>query len=143
MVARMALAGVAVVAAAWFAVLLVDQHTVNRGFAAPAGGVPALVAQLRTPARFNARVSDLRRGQFLNPDAAAELQIAVYLQIRDQRGDLDHALRIAETVVRREPENVEAWVNVSSIQRDRHDLPGEQAALGRARRLDPIDFRQS
>ena len=139
----MGLTGLAAVVVLWFAVLLLDSHRVNE--AAAAKGTIAAVAQaLRGPqAQFDLRIDHLRQARFLNPDTTVDLDIAGAYQVRGGAANLQRALTTVESVVRSEPDNLAAWAALYSIQRSRHDLPGELAALGHARRLDPLDFKSS
>ena len=136
----MALAGVAVVAAAWFAVLLLDNHRVNEAAAAN-GTIAAVAAALKGPLpQFDERIHHLRQAGFLDPDTTAQLDIAGAYQVRGGAANLVRALRTVQSVVRSEPENLAAWASLFSIQRARDDVAGEQLALAHARRLDPLDF---
>jgi hypothetical protein len=136
----MALAGVAVLAAAWFAVLLLDNHRINEA-AASRGTIAAVAAALKGPQpQFDERIHRLRQARFLNPDTTAELDIAGAYQVRGGPANLTRALRTVQSVLRTEPENLDAWAALFQIQRARHNPPGEQLALAHAQRLDPLDF---
>lgn len=142
-VVRLALAAVAAVAVAWFAVLLVDVHRVNEA-AASHGTIVAVEAALKGPrSEFDRRIDLLRRGRFLNPDTATDLDIAGAYQVRGGRTNLLNALRIARSVTSREPQNLDAWLTIVRIQFARHDLAGARLALARAHGLDPRDFKAS
>jgi cytochrome c-type biogenesis protein CcmH/NrfG len=139
----MALVGVAVVAAAWFAVLLLDNHRINEA-AASKGTIAAVAAALEGPLpQFDARIHRLRQAGFLDPDTTAQLDIAGAYEVRGGAANLNRALGTVQSVLRSEPENLGAWASLFSIQRARHDIAGEQVALAHARRLDPLDFSHS
>jgi hypothetical protein len=134
---------VGVVAVAWFAVLLVDVHRANEA-AASNGTIAAVEAALKGPqAQFDRRIDLLRRARFLNPDSAVDLDIAGAYQVRGGAANLAIALRIARSVARSEPQNLDAWLAILRIQAARHDAAGERQALDRAHGLDPRDFQGS
>ena len=143
MLARISLAVVALLAAAWMVVLARDAHLFNQATAPPPGGVGALPAALRSPGDLARRTDQLHASRLLSPDTAAELQTAVFLEVRAAPGDLVRALRIATSVARREPQNLDAWVDILSIDRARRDNPGAGVALAHVRRLDPLLARRS
>jgi hypothetical protein len=141
MLPRIALAGVAAVIAAWFAVLLVDVHKANQA-AASSGSIAAVRAALTGPQpQFDRRIDDLRAARFLNPDTSIDLDIAGAYQVRGGTANLQRALSTANAVVRSEPQNLDAWAALYSIQRARGDLAGQRVALAHAQGLDPLDFR--
>ncbi len=143
MLARIGLAGVAVMVSVWFGVLLVDTHNVNEAAAAK-GTIAAVEAALRGPQpEFDRRIDLLRRARFLNPDTTIDLDIAGAYQVRGGAANLAYALRMINSVLRAEPLNLAAWAALYSLQRSRHDLAGERVALARAGRLDPLDFGTS
>lgn len=142
MLGRVGVALVAVVAIAWFGVTLRDDHDLTQGQSPPRGGLPGLVANLKAPAAFNQRINRLRDTRFLNPDTTPDLQMATDYQLRSVGEDHAHALRIAEAVARSEPQNLNAWIVILSIQRFRHDLAGEQTAIAHLRELDPLDLEK-
>jgi hypothetical protein len=141
--ARIALAGLATVVAAWFGVLLVDTHRVDQA-AASKGTIAAVAAALKGPqAEFDRRIDLLRQARFLNPDTTVDLDIAGAHQVRGGAANLNRALRTVESVLGSEPQNLDAWAALYSIQQSRHDLAGERVALAHARRLDPLGFPTS
>jgi hypothetical protein len=141
MLPRIALAGVAAVIAAWFAVLLVDAHKINQA-AAAGSSIAAVRAALTGPkAQFDRRLDDLRAGRFLNPDSAPSLDIAGAYEARGGPANLRRALGTVNAVVRSEPQNLDAWATLYRIQRARDDVPGQRLALAHAKGLDPLDFR--
>jgi hypothetical protein len=141
MLPRIALAGLAAIAAAWFAVLLVDTHKVNQA-AASRGTIAAVRAALTGPqAQFDRRIEDLRAGRFLNPDTSISLDIAGAYEVRGGAANLTRALHMVTAVLRSEPDNLEAWAALYRIQSARNDSAGRADALRHAARLDPLDFR--
>jgi predicted Zn-dependent protease len=143
MVARIALAVVAVVAAAWFAVLLLDNHRVNEA-AASNGTIAAVAAALKGPQpQFDARIHHLRQARFLDPDTTPDLNIAAAYLVRGGAANLARAVQTVQSVLRSEPQNLDAWAALYRIQQARDDLAGERIALAHARRLDPLDLAHS
>jgi hypothetical protein len=138
MLARISLAVVALLAAAWMVVLTRDTHLFDQATAPPPGGVGALPAALRSPGGLARRADQLDASRLLTPDTAAELQTAVFLEVRGAPEDLVQAFRIAAAVARREPQNLDAWVDILGIARARHDNLGAGVALAHVRRLDPL-----
>jgi hypothetical protein len=55
---------------------------------------------------------------------------------------VDPAASLAEVAVRREPERRDAWAALSRALEGQGDSAGARRALGRARELDPLAFRQ-
>jgi hypothetical protein len=117
---RVVLALVAVVVLAWLVVMERDTR---------------LQAQaLKTPARAE---PDLRHATFLNPDTSPTLLRAlIYLGEHDRR----RALATVESVLRREPDNSDAWGELLLIARG-YDASALRRAQAAARRLDPIGAR--
>jgi hypothetical protein len=138
MLARISLAVLALVVVAWMAVLARDAHVFAQATSPPAGGVGSLPAELRRPGGLTRRIGQLRSSRLLDPDTAPELQTAVFLEVRAAPGDLTRALGIARSVARREPRNLDAWVDILSIDRALGDQRGVQVALAHVRRLDPL-----
>jgi hypothetical protein len=56
-------------------------------------------------------------------------------------GAIAPAATIAAAAVRREPQRRDSWLAVAGVRRARGDQAGAQAALARARQLDPLSFR--
>ena len=109
----------------------------------PAGRRPTCSRFSRNPATFNARVDDVRAARLLNPDSQPDIAIAGDYALRSAPGDLDYALAMMDAVVHREPENLQAWVDLLGIQEFRHDQAGARAAAAHIRLLDPRDTRGS
>lgn len=139
MIARVALGLVAAVVLAWLTVMLVVDHDLSEGSKLPAGGLPQLLNEFKSPQQFNARLDLLRRARFLTPDTAPELVIARYYMVRNRPGDTARALKIVESILRREPQNLNAWVTIDLIQEFRHDPGGQRAAVAHIHRLDPLE----
>lgn len=141
MLPRIALAGLAAVAAVWFAVLLVDTHKVNQA-AAASGSIAAVRAALTGPqAQFDRRIEDLRAARFVNPDASISLDIAGAYEVRGGAANLNRALSTVSAVLRSEAQNLDAWAALYRIQGARNDAAAQAQALAHAQRLDPLDFR--
>jgi hypothetical protein len=138
MLARLSLTVLALVVVGWMAVLARDARLFAGATAPPAGGVGALPRALRSPGGLARRADQLRASRLLDPDTAPELQTAVFLEVRAAPGDLSRALAIARSVARREPHNLDAWVDILSINRALGDQQGEQDARAHVRRLDPL-----
>ena len=131
----------AAVIAAWFAVLLVDAHKVNKA-AAAGSSIAAVRAALTGPqAQFDRRLNDLRAGRLLNPDSSITLDIAGAYEARGGTANLERALSTVNAVLRDEPQNLDAWATLYAIQRARGDVAAQRVALAHAQRLDPLDFR--
>ena len=143
MLARCALIVCAVVVLAWMLVGLHDARDLDRGSAQPKGDIADLITSLKTPGQFAPRIALLRSARVLTPDTRADLVIAGDYQLRHGPGDLSYALRVAQSVVRREPQNLDAWIVVLKIQQFRFDHAGVQSALAQIRRLDPLAVRRS
>jgi hypothetical protein len=143
MIVRGALALFAAVLVAWMVVLLNDAHTLARATVVPGGKTVNLLPVLRTPATFNARVDDARAAKLLNPDSRPDISIAGDYALRSAPGDLDHAVAIMQSVVRREPQNLQAWLDLLGVQEFRHDRAGQRAAWAHIHQLDPQDTRGS
>ena len=91
--------------------------------------------------RCERRIDDLRAGRYVNPDTSISLDIAGAYQVRGGTANLTRALTTVDAVLRSEPDNLDAWAALYSIQRARNDPAGQADALRHAQRLDPLDFR--
>jgi hypothetical protein len=141
MLPRIALAGLAAVAAVWFAVLLVDTHKVNQAAAAK-GTIAAVRAALTGPqSQFDRRIDDLRSARLINPDTSVSLDIAGAYEVRGGTANLNRARGSVNAVLGSEPQNLDAWAALYRIQGARNDSAGQAEALAHAQRLDPLDFR--
>lgn len=113
---------VAVVTLAWLGVM-------ERGVRLQAAGVDA--ADRRDVASADA---DLRAARLLNPDTLPDVRRAFLFQ---GTGRPDDAARVLEDVVRREPDNLDAWGLLYTFTRER-DPATARRALEARRRLDPL-----
>jgi cytochrome c-type biogenesis protein CcmH/NrfG len=122
-IARVALAVVAVVVLAWLGVM-------ERNTRLQAQGVGE-----RNVARADA---DLRRAGFLNPDTAPELGRAFLYANRSGAEPARRAAAVLEGVLRREPDNLRAWSGLLYATRGRDPVTARRAVAA-MRRLDPLD----
>jgi hypothetical protein len=143
MIVRGALAIFAALALAWMVVLLNDAHDLARGTAVPGGKTSNLLPILRTPATFKARIDTVNAAKLLNPASDPDIALAGDYALRTHPGDLDRALGMMQAVVRREPQNLQAWVDLLGIQELRHDQAGARVAALHIHLLDPKDTRGS
>ncbi len=127
--ARAAVAAVAVLVIAWLAVMERDAALEAR--AAPAQQPGASAAVL---ARAE---GDLRDALFLNPDSAPQISLAAVLRAR---GDEAGALAEMAGVVRREPDNLRAWLAYALLA-EGTDPAAVERARAELRRLDPLNAR--
>jgi hypothetical protein len=127
---RIGLAVAAVLLIAWFAVLLRNERTGS-------------YAQLRL--HSDPEMSDrdwahfidrLRQAELLNPGSKWRVKRAAFLLLRDRRD----ALRVADSVLRREPDNLGAWKVVRNAARGVDARRSAQADAA-IERLSPITAR--
>lgn len=123
---RVGFATMAVLLIAWFAVLWhgeqIGREAADRIFEQPGMSDADWARSLR----------QLRRAELLNPGTEWTEQRASALLLRDKRA----ALRVANSVVRREPEYLDAWVTVYQATRGRDPRRAARAAA-EIRRLNP------
>jgi predicted Zn-dependent protease len=81
--------------------------------------------------------ADFRGARLLNPDTQPDVRRAFVLQGSGRPHD---AVRTLEDVLRREPENLEAWGLLYAFTRER-DPGSARRALEARRRLDPLGAR--
>jgi predicted Zn-dependent protease len=124
-VARIAVAAVAVLVIGWLAVMERDVRLQARA----AGAISAH--------RLTRAEDDLRRARLLNPDAAPDVTRAVAYRAS---GRVREAIELLEQVVRREPDNFTAW-SVLQLSATGTDPATSRRALAVLRRLDPVSFR--
>jgi predicted Zn-dependent protease len=124
-IARAALAAVAVLLIGWLAVMEVDARR-------QADGVKA--AQARD---FDAADADFRAARALNPDTTPDVNRAFLLQAAGRR---DQAVALMRDVLRREPDNLNAWGVLFQFTRA-HDPATADRARAARRRLDPVSAR--
>jgi hypothetical protein len=123
---RAALALVAVVLIAWFAVLWRDEQL----------GREAANRILQNPgmsdADWSRSLDQLRQAELLNPGSQWETLRASALGQRNRRA----AVRVADSIARVEPDNLRAWVVIANATRGRDERRRKQA-LAQIRRLNP------
>jgi len=124
-IARVAVAGVAVAVIAWLGVMERDTRLLARADHA---------AQARD---YKAADRDLRDADTLSADTTADLRRA-FLAQATRRGDEARAL--LEDVVRREPDNLTAWGLLLTFSREADPAAAERARA-QIRRLDPLRAR--
>jgi predicted Zn-dependent protease len=108
-IARIGLVAVAVVACAWFALGIRQAHEIAQA--------TSIVSQARAPTPSQAREADALLGSAgaLNPNLEVDVLRG---RVALARGNLVGARRILTSVVRREPENVEAWIWLARASND-------------------------
>jgi predicted Zn-dependent protease len=119
---------VAIVVLAWLAVMERDARLEQRGVAA---------AGLQTPAARARAERDFRSARLLNPDSGPDVSRAFVLQAE---GRSAAAIRAIRGVLRREPDNLQAWAVLATFARG-HDPAAVREAFAADRRLDPISAR--
>ena len=123
---RVAVTAVALLLIGWFAVLARDSALGN-GATDRLHHHPDMSA-----AQWDHSLDQLRRATFLNPGDDWTVRRAAYLILRDR----DEALRLAEDVVRRQPDFLESWVVIYNATREDDPARAAQAA-SQIRRLAP------
>jgi hypothetical protein len=126
MLVRAAVALLAVLVIAWSAVLLRDTRLQEHA--------TDLAQTSRQAAALEQAVRDYEAAGFLNPDTGPDVGRALALQ-RQRRAR--EAVAVAEDIVRREPENLNAWRLLSVLTIERDPARSRQA-VERARALDPL-----
>jgi hypothetical protein len=118
---RIVLTVVAVLAAGWLAIGLYSSKQLSRAENPHPGDTLA------------DRVDRLHRAEFLNPSTEFQVREA---QIRLEAGDRREATRLLNDVVRREPDNRQAWAGLVQAQ-EKTDLAAARRAFNELRRLVP------
>ena len=126
MLARIAVAVIAIAAIGWLAVLERGTRLYERGIAA--GGS---LDDPRTVARAE---SDLEDARLLNPDRTPDVGRAVTLWITGRAAD---ARSLLEHVVASEPDNLSAWTALRWVDAGA-DPALERRVAAEIRRLDPL-----
>ena len=112
---------------AWFTVLARDQQIGLAGVHRILEKGPSM-----SDRDWHQAMADLRAADLLDPSTDWSVARANYLLLRDRRG----ALRVADSVVRRDPNNLPAWMVI--LRTTRGDQPDRAARASRAvRRLNP------
>jgi predicted Zn-dependent protease len=124
-VTRVLVAALAVALIAWLAVMEVDTRRQAEGVAA---------AQARD---FGAADADFRAARTLNPDTTPDINRAFVLQ---ETGKRDQAVALLQDVLRREPDNLNAWGVLFQFTRDHEPATADRARAARGR-LDPLSAR--
>ena len=122
-------AGVGLLAAlvvAWSAVLLRDTRLQEHA--------TKIAQTARQPGPLDQAVRDYEAASLLNPDTGPEVGRALALQ-RQRRAR--EAVAVTEDIVRREPENLNAW-RLLSVLTIELDPARSRQAVERARALDPL-----
>lgn len=127
MVARIALALVCLVVAAWLALGLRDARLEQRG--TDLSRTPAAVDDAAVAREADEQLAD---AELLNPDTNP---IVVRSGLALRRGDLDRGIALLEDVVEREPENLPAWRLLGLAARAAHDPGLERRAQREVERL--------
>jgi len=114
---RVIIAVIAALLVAWFAVLARDDLIGTRAY----NRVAKDPGMSRTA--WERAIEDLRRADLLSPGKDYEVHRAATLILRDRPA----AERLADSIVRREPENVEAWSILIAATRGRNEARFEEA----------------
>ena len=127
MLVRGLLSLVALHVIAWVGVLLRD-HQVSEA------AHPLYHQADLSRAEFDRNIARLVDARFLNPNSSLDLARSQYLLLR---GRLDDSARVAEALVRAEPDNAEAWqVLYHATERSDPRIAARAAAV--FRRLNPL-----
>jgi predicted Zn-dependent protease len=126
LVARAAVAVLAIVVIAWLAVMERNQR------------LQATSLELVKSRQGSRAESNLKRARFLNPDSTPDLTRAALFLSQGERG---RALALLKQVVRREPDNLRAWGEILVVSNG-YDAAAAQLATDAFARLDPLDARR-
>jgi hypothetical protein len=129
-VPRLLLALVAIVMVAWSAVLWRNDR-VGYDAAGKIFGDPSM-----SRAEWDDSLDQLRQADFLDPSTKWEVSRASALVLRDRAA----AARVAESVVDREPDNLQAWLLLHQATEGRDPARAAQARA-QIERLNPLPFR--
>ena len=127
MLARLAVAVVALAAIGWLAVMERDARLYERGIAA--GG------SLDDPRTIARAEDDLEAARLLSPDRTPDIGRSLILWTA---GRAPEARALLEDVVRAEPDNLSAWTALSWVD-DGRDRALERRVAAEMRRLDPLN----
>jgi hypothetical protein len=124
--ARVLIALIAVALIAWFS-LLARNHSIGAAASHRVAFQPDMSA-----ADWERAMDDLKRAELLDPSTEWSLTRAQYLLLRDRGAALD----VANSVLRREPDNLAAWWVVLRAARE-IDPPRWREAVAAIERLNP------
>ena len=127
MLARLAVAVVALVAIGWLAVMERDARLYERGIAA--GG------SLDDPDTIARAQADLEDARLMSPDRTPDIGRALVLSTA---GRTSEARALLEDVVRSEPDNLSAWTALGWAN-DGADPALDRRVMAEMRRLDPLN----
>ncbi|HEV7846572.1 MAG TPA: hypothetical protein VGO83_09970 [Thermoleophilaceae bacterium] len=133
MAARLALGVLAIVVLAWLGLGLRNARLEADG-ARLIGSSPATAP----PQRLAEARDDYRRANKLNVDSGPDIRVA---GLANFTGHPREALAVLRGVVRREPENFDAWLLMASVAA-KVDRPLAARAHARAVELNPLQFRR-
>lgn len=128
---RAVLAVVAVVLITWFAVFVRNERIGH------AASQRIVAAPTLSEAEFDRAIRDFRRAELLDPGTKWMATRASYHM---QRGQKQAALRTADAMLRREPDNIDAWAVVLRATRGR-DARRAAEASREMQRLNPLPAR--
>jgi Flp pilus assembly protein TadD len=126
-VARVALAALCLVVAAWLALGLRDARLEQRG--TELSRSPAALHDAAVARQADEQLAD---AELLNPDTNPVL---VRGALAFRRGDLARSTSLLQDVVEHEPENLPAWRLLALVADANHDRPLAREATRRSRRL--------
>jgi predicted Zn-dependent protease len=125
-IARVAVAALAVAVLAWLGLM-------ERNAALEARGVAA-AGRLTTPGNGARAEDSLRAARVLNPDTAPDVSRAILYRAQ---GRTAAAVALLDDVLRREPDNLRAWGLLYAVAAG-GDPEAVRRALAARRRLDPL-----
>jgi predicted Zn-dependent protease len=128
MLPRLLLAACAILVFAWVGVLVRDHYMGESAAQA------VLYDQNLSDREFDRNIQRLADSRFLNPSSSADLVRGTYYLFRGRPGA---AARVAEALVRSEPENVDAWQLLWRATRD-NDPARSREAAAQVKRLNPL-----
>ncbi|HEX8743145.1 MAG TPA: hypothetical protein VF712_08415 [Thermoleophilaceae bacterium] len=129
---RLVVAVVALAAVAWFGVGLRNELMLERAQDVSLSASPG-------EAEIEGALADARDAELLNPDWAEPEGLRATLNIRRRRNR--EAFDSLTEIVRREPENLQAWALLALVSRQ-IDPELAQRAAARVRELDPVNARR-
>jgi predicted Zn-dependent protease len=124
--ARIGLAAIALLVAAWFALGVYQSRTISQATSLAAGHGRVTAAEARHADSL------LHDAATLSPDRAVDVLRA---QVALAQGDATHARQILNGVVRREPQDLDAWIALANASTT--DVRQRQIALLHILKLAP------